>query len=88
MKYLLFVFILALGSCNNQKPAKETIVNGDYKIEFLFEHDGCKMYRFYDGTRNVFWANCEGKVNADYETHGGKSSTSYHKEETITTKQK
>ena len=35
-------------------------------MELLFEQDGCKMYRFKDGTRYVYWVNQTGKVNSDY----------------------
>ncbi len=93
MKTILLVLLIVAGfvGCSHRKPATETISNGNYEVEFLFEQDGCKMYRFDDGVRYVYWCNCEGKVNADYETHqsnGKTSSTTYHKEETITTKPK
>jgi hypothetical protein len=62
---------------------------GDFELEFLFEKDGCKMYRFYTGSRYVYWANCEGKVNFDYQTtssNGKTTMTIQHRGESITTK--
>ncbi len=81
MKKLYFLVLLAMVSC--KREPLETTQKGEFKVEFLFEKDGCKMYRFYDG-RDVYWANCAGKVNADYSTRSGKIHTE-HKEETITT---
>lgn len=53
MKKLLLVFVaLICISCRKEgtyvpsENAKE-----DFEIEFLFECDGVKMYRFWDGTR-------------------------------------
>lgn len=88
MKLLsLMLVLIIMASCESRIPAKENIKNGEYTIEFLFEHDGCKMYRFDDGVRYVYWSDCRGKVNADYEkrTSTGKTTTTRHyKEETIT----
>lgn len=82
MRYIILILIF-ITAC--EKPAKETTQDGNFTIEFLFEKDGCKMYRFSDGGRNIYWANCEGKVNADYSTSNGKTTTT-HRRESITTK--
>lgn len=76
-KVLLFLVVLiTLSSC--EKDPKETTQNGNFIIEFLFEQNGCKMYRFEDGGRNVYWCDCQGKVNSDYTTTSGKSTTTHH----------
>lgn len=84
MKKLLLIIAVALSACRGD--AISVTKNGDFKIEFLFEKDGCKMYRFYDG-RTVYWSNCEGRVSSDHETHSGKNGSNivHHYEETITT---
>lgn len=53
-------------SCNAGVPlAKgESDNNRTYKIEYLFEHDGCKVYRFYDYGNYVYFTNCEGNTTA------------------------
>lgn len=79
MKKILLLFIVGLVSC--KRDAQQTEFSGDFKIEFLFEKDGCKIYRFYDG-RYVYWANCAGKVSSDYSTSNGKSTTT-HRQETV-----
>lgn len=81
---ILFVlaFCLLLWSC--VEAPEETTASGNFTIEKLFEHEGCNMYRFKDGTRYIYWSDCRGKINADYSTSTGKSRTT-HREETITT---
>ncbi len=83
-RIILIIITVTLYSCDGKKAAQETYQHGEFKLELLFEKDGCKMYRFFDG-RTVYWANCEGRIQADYESSNGKSRTT-HKEETIITK--
>jgi len=51
----LFLFI----SC---KKIESSVQNKNFKLEFLFEKNGCKMYRFKDGERYVYWSDCQGKT--------------------------
>ena len=39
-----------LGGCNHDPQSTKYVGNG-IKVEFLFEHNGIKMYRFIDGGR-------------------------------------
>lgn len=82
MKKIILLAVLFVG-CKQYKPPV-IIMKGDTELEFLFEHDGCKMYKFYDGGRSVYWSDCSGKTQSDYSTHNGKITTTHH-EETITT---
>ena len=36
--------------------------NPTYQISYLFEHDGCKVYRFYDNGNMVYFTNCQGET--------------------------
>ena len=73
---LLACVLLTLMSCIGN--AKSTVQDGDFKIEFLFEKDGCKMYRFQDGGRYIYWSNCDGSTKYSYYQNTGKSGyTSY-----------
>jgi hypothetical protein len=45
---LALVIIIGLSSCYKEPQSAEQIGNG-FKVEFLFEKDGIKVYRFYDG---------------------------------------
>lgn len=43
---------------STQKPDN----NRTYQVDYLFEHDGCKVYRFYDMGNYVYFTNCKGDV--------------------------
>ena len=55
---LIFLLLLSLGC---QKPAQETVIpsNQKYQLELLFEHEGIKVYRFYDG-RTIYFTDARG----------------------------
>lgn len=38
--------------------------NQTYEIDYLFELDGCKVYRFYDKGNYVYFTNCQGNVTS------------------------
>ncbi len=53
MKTRLSILVLIgimMTACYTGRPvAKQVPQNNDtYKVDYLFEHDGCKVYRFYD----------------------------------------
>ncbi|HCY41263.1 MAG TPA: hypothetical protein DHV48_07910 [Prolixibacteraceae bacterium] len=46
-------------------PAETVPANNDtYQVEYLFEHDGCKVYRFEDRGHYVYFTNCVGDVTS------------------------
>lgn len=53
-------------SCIVQRPVSQEKPqnNQDYKVAYLFEHDGCKVYRFMDRGNYVYFTNCKGNVTA------------------------
>ena len=67
---LIAVFIL-LFSCKiiqpKQKPVSSVTPNDNqtYKVEYLFEHEGCKVYRFLDDGHYVYYTNCNSGVTSD-----------------------
>ena len=74
MKYLVIFFLLALTSCLKEGQSSEQ--NGNFKITLLFEQDGCKVYRFWDG-RAVYFSDCSGKIESSYSS-GGKHKTTHY----------
>ncbi|TDQ79569.1 hypothetical protein [Sphingobacterium yanglingense] len=74
-KLILLVAILAiLAGC--KEPAiqtKVTDING-IKLELLFEHDGCKMYRFTD-YHTIYWSDCRGRTEYTHTSKRGNTST-------------
>ena len=65
-KFLPFIALLMASGCTieRQMPLKtqEPENNQTYKVDYLFEHDGCKVYRFYDRGNCVYFTNCKGDV--------------------------
>jgi hypothetical protein len=60
--FLMLIIGLFLGtSC--RREAKEVAVtnNNSFHVELLFEVDGCKVYRFWDGGYRYF-TQCSGSV--------------------------
>ncbi len=86
-KYLaLFILIVTVAVCMGcQKKAlsEKPTANTQYKVEFLFEVDGCKVYRFQDGYTQYF-TTCEGSVSVGHHENCGKNCnrTRYNKVET------
>jgi hypothetical protein len=50
---------LILSGCG-QKDAQSTSQssNPGISVDFLFEHDGCKLYRFNDNGHSVYYSKC------------------------------
>jgi len=60
------MFILGVSSCVTRKPVYRQVSdnNKDYTVSYLFEHDGCKVYRFIDNGEYVYFTNCTGSVSS------------------------
>jgi len=74
----IILVVLTLGTlftgCMNDAKEVEKVDNSDFTLELLFEKDGCKIYRFYDGGTFVYWTDCRGKVEYDHTTSNGKQT--------------
>jgi hypothetical protein len=75
---LLACVFLSLTSCT--RDAKPAVQDVDFKIEFLFEKDGCKMYKFKDGGRYIYWSNCDGRAEYSYYQSAGRSGYTKNKQ--------
>lgn len=67
LKILLFLAIgTMLYSCMTGRPIEKIKPenNPTYKVEYLFELDGCKVYKFYDSGHYVYFTNCRGDVTS------------------------
>lgn len=58
------ILLVGLSSCGVNEPLVSTQAenNKTYKVDYLFEHDGCKVYRFLDNYQYVYFTNCTGNV--------------------------
>lgn len=65
--FLLGAFCLFLHSCVGISKApiytRPVQNNKDYTISYLFEHDGCKVYRFWDCGEPVYFTSCNGETS-------------------------
>ena len=63
---LIAIFMYGLVSCSSQKPISKIRPdnNRSYDVEYLFEHDGCKVYRFRDMGHYIYFTNCTGDVTS------------------------
>ncbi|MBP1638045.1 MAG: hypothetical protein H6Q18_834 [Bacteroidetes bacterium] len=67
MKTLYIIAICLLStSCIVNRPltVQPSENNNTYTIEYLFEHEGCKVYRFLDRGYYVYFTNCNGTVTS------------------------
>lgn len=68
MKNFLPISLLFITSgCVTMDPTipvqtKEPENNKTYQVDYLFEHEGCKVYRFYDKGNYVYFTNCKGEA--------------------------
>lgn len=63
MKKLLSIFLIAIifTSCVKKAEKKMITSNNNFHVELLFEHEGCKVYRFLDDGYK-YYTTCEGSV--------------------------
>lgn len=61
---LIISILIGTNACYVQQPLAVTPSNNNktYTIDYLFEHDGCKLYRFYDNGHYVYFSNCNNSV--------------------------
>jgi len=78
---LLALAFITLVGCRENALKKVESNNSGVEVELLFENDGCKVYRFWDGNY-VYYTDCTGKISYEYTTQSGKSQTT-HKVETL-----
>lgn len=61
--FVVWVGVLALlvivGTGCEHDPVSTTVTNNaSVPVSLLFEHDGCKVFRFEDGGRNRYFVKC------------------------------
>lgn len=63
---MFIVVSVSLFSCFSQIPLSSSPSenNKSYQVEYLFEHEGCKVYRFLDHGHYVYFTNCKGDVTS------------------------
>jgi hypothetical protein len=60
---IILGLLVLLSGCKVKEPLKVTqTANVDYKVAFLFEHEGCRVYRFTDSYTGRYFTNCSGST--------------------------
>ncbi len=62
MKWLLLVPLLLLESCEVESQSKEKSSNPAVDVELVLEHDGVKVYRFWNGGRYIYYTDARGST--------------------------
>lgn len=77
MKVSILILLALLMGCESKSLEKQKTNNQKYEVDFLFEHDGCKIYRFYDRGSSRYFVKCANGDSKTISTHttGGKSKT-------------
>lgn len=77
-KVFILLSIVLLTSCQQYKPAQSTEIQGNgFQVEFLFQQDSVKVYRFVDGGRTHYFTT-RGETITTFKS--GKNS---HRDENI-----
>lgn len=63
---VIVLLLFGLSSCVRGPQQVYSTTNRNYTLALLFEHEGCKVYRFKDGDRFVYWTDCRGKLETAY----------------------
>lgn len=58
----LTVGLILFTSCRRESTEVVETNNKNFNVELLFEVDGCKVYRFWDGGYKYF-TTCNGSIN-------------------------
>ena len=80
MKYAIVLAVAVLAGCNvhvDQPQSTDATSNPDYKVAFLFQHEGCRVYRFVDGFNNRYFVNCGASSSTNWTESCGKSCTNH-----------
>jgi hypothetical protein len=80
-KYVYCLLCLAVSSCYLQQPITREPPqnNATYTVDYLFEHEGCKVYRFYDRGNYIYFTNCNGEAIMKTDSTAIRNSTRVEK---------
>lgn len=78
MRALLLAVLLAVG-CTKSPVSVDKTNNPEVPVELLFEHEGCRVFRFYDTGRPHYFASCLGGTITHQPT-GNKNAPTYIQE--------
>lgn len=72
---LLIAVVAIAGGCANDPIERTQTNNAQIPVDFLFEKDGCKVYRFNDAGRYIYYTSCKGNTTEKHTRSNGKTTT-------------
>jgi hypothetical protein len=66
---LLAVALASLWVSGCLEPEEPKTGGAAYELEMLFEHDGCRVYRFDYYGRSIFYTDCRGSTDWEQRAH-------------------
>lgn len=85
-KVIILLLLVIVTGCGVKKGQKTIDVEGsNFELDFLFEHEGCRMYRFNDGGKWVYWSDCSGNTQSSHRVSCGKHCYKTIQDQAITT---
>ena len=85
---VLLVVALVMAACEGEPLITAETGNPNFQVAFLFEHEGCKVYRFQDGGHPRYFVNCgngRARTESNHSQQAGKVRVS--KPDTVETYQ-
>ena len=85
--FTCLVLAVMVGCVDSKEPVRtESTNNPTVPVAMLFEHDGCRVYRFIDADRYRYYANCQhsSSVSSEWNEPCGKSCTQVIEDNTTT----
>lgn len=73
IKGIIIAILLSIVFIGCRKPGYSVVPNdnkADFKVEYLFECDGVKMYRFYDGGHYRYFTTGNGRMTNAFVLKG------------------
>ena len=74
-KILAIASMLFLTSCLGEGIEREKTNNSEYDVTFLFEKDGIKVYRFFDGAHAHYFTSVGETISTDYSGESKREET-------------
>lgn len=70
---LIGLLMIGIG-CFNSPVSSAPTTNASVPVDLLFEHDGCKVYRFQDGGYSRYYVRCLNTTSTISRRPAGKTS--------------
>jgi hypothetical protein len=72
IRLVLLAALLLIAGCEKEPLSRAVSTNREIPVDRLFEIDGCRVYRFYDG-RSRYFASCAGVTSGSHTEPCGKN---------------